>query len=151
MKKKITVILLDNVSWLWNKWTLVDVAPAYAKNALISRWLAKIADKNIIDKINFDINKKEEKKNSDLEKFDKLIEDADKWLFKILRTVAPWWKLYDKVDAKVISLEILEKYKFNLPKDSIKLSWKIDQEWETIIDVNFLWKKDKLKVLIAQK
>ena len=126
---KIKVILKQDVRKLWSKWDIVEVAPAYAQNVLIKQWLAQIATPAIIK----EIKQKQQKKLQDQEKKQQKIDQItnklkQEWL-TIKKAMAPSWKLYEKVDAKTIQKEILNKYWIKIDLNSIKTD-KIDKIWD---------------------
>jgi|GEM_PF-3006461 len=57
---KIQVIMLQDVKNIGRKNEILNVAPSYAQHVLFKNGYAKIADKNIIDKIARDKAKKQE-------------------------------------------------------------------------------------------
>lgn len=151
MKKKIKVILLENTAWLWNKWTLLEVSPAYANNSLIPKWIAKLADINTVNKIEQEEQKKITEKNKNQEKFLNLLQQNKEEALCIEKAVSPMGKLYEKIDEKVISLNIVSQYKINIPKKNIKLNKKIENIWDYEAEINFESKKYKIKIKVIWK
>ena len=62
MSAKIEVVLLQSVKWLGNKWDVVSVALAYAKNVLIAQGKVRVADKQAIAEVQ---QKKEKQKKQE--------------------------------------------------------------------------------------
>ncbi len=149
--KKVDIILLQNVANLWNKWTLLQVSPAYAKNSLIPKWYAKLADSTDVNSIKQKESKKEKEKQDEINKYKEMIEDLKWKSFIIQRSAGPNWKLYEKVDSKLISLEILKAYKVKLEASNIKLDWKIEETWKYEVQISNWKNKNKINIEIKAK
>ncbi len=147
--KKISVILTDNVALLGNKWSLVEVKPAYANNFLIPKWLAKVANKDTINKIREKENKKEQQKISNVDKLKDMIDSTKSEWFIIKKSTTPEGKLYEKVDSATISKEILAQFDLNIPKNNIKLDWKIDAIWNYEVSLSFEGNEYELKMSVV--
>ncbi|MBS8122352.1 50S ribosomal protein L9 [Candidatus Vampirococcus lugosii] len=151
MKKKIKVILLENTAGLGNKGTLLEVSPAYANNSLIPKGIAKLADINTVNKIEQEEQKKITEKNKNQEKFLNLLQQNKEEALCIEKAVSPMGKLYEKIDEKVISLNIVSQYKINIPKKNIKLNKKIENIGDYEAEINFESKKYKIKIKVIGK
>lgn len=152
MSKKIKVILLDNVKWMWNKGTVLDVAPAYFKNVLERNNLAKKADANVINIM----KQKEEKKNNDEKKrlkdiYEMLSDIEQKWWIIIEKQATAMNHLYDKIAEKDISNELLMRYKVKIDKTCFIMESRIESLWEYIIKFEHESIKKKIKVIVVKK
>lgn len=152
MSKKIQVILLQNVAGYGNKWTLVEVSVPYAKNVMIPKWLAKIADSQTLNSIQQAQQKKqkdEEKRATNLNLiFDRI---NQQWWLVIARQATEQNKLYDKIDAKDIAGHFLQKFKMKISKDSVKLDWKLEELGEYLIQIEIDWVKRDIKLIVQRK
>lgn len=126
---KIKIILLQNYPKLGNKWTVADVSLPLFQNVLLPKWIAKKADSNTLNNIAQQEQKKQNDHKKMLDWIQSLIEKLKDWL-EIFRQVDSSWHLYAKIDEKEINQEIFSKFKFRLPKDTVKLEKKIEKTWE---------------------
>ena len=126
---KIKIILLQNYPKLGNKWTVADVSLPLFQNVLLPKWIAKKADSSTLNNIAQQEQKKQNDHKKMLDWIQSLIEKLKDWL-EIFRQVDSSWHLYAKIDEKEINQEIFSKFKFRLPKDTVKLEKKIEKTWE---------------------
>lgn len=148
-QKKVPVILQDNIRWMWQKWDVVEVKPAYANNYLIKRGLAKMADSDSLNKIKQKQEKKEKEYSEKVEKFNKMIEDIkNNWWLIIEKKANEEWHLYDKVFEKDIQKELSNRYWVSIEAKNIKLWEKIEYKWNYQIDLTFEWKKESIYLII---
>lgn len=147
MSSKTTIILLQQVSSLGNKWTLHDVSLSYFNNVLKPKWLAKLADATTINNHN-------QKKIHDQKEIQARMQ-ALQWLFDQLkidggltmsRQCTEMQHLYDKIDAKDICQDILLKHHIKIDKSMIKLGHTIDVIGEYTI--GFVWEGLKLSFVL---
>lgn len=152
MSKKIKIILLDNVKWLWHKWDVVEVSVPYAQNVLINKKIWKIADNNTLN----ELKQKQESIKKHHDDQIKIYKDIigqinNKWWLKMLRQTTAMNHLYDKIDEKDISKEILNTYKVKIPDKNIKIQKIIDTIWEYNVEFNFEDININFSVLIVKK
>lgn len=151
MVKKIKVVLMENVKWYGNRWTVIDVSPAYANNVLFKQWLAKRATEWVLDWL----KAMEEKKKQDHEKqlkwvYDMLIDIEKNWI-KFEKQATSLNHLYDKIDGKELTKYILMNYHLKIPAEAFKLDNKISEIGEFEVKFEFEWIKKKLKVFVNRK
>ncbi len=129
--KTVEVILLEDHKKLWEKYEVVRVAPIYARNVLIPKWIAVLATKDNLHKYQVKMQKAKEKianKVKSLEElFMKLSQD---WGVVITKKMNEKWTLYDKVWADDILKAIEAKYSISLDSHCLKLKKKITIVWE---------------------
>ena len=149
---KIKVILLANVAKLWNKWDIVEVSDAYARNVLFRENKAKVADKSTIKAWERKQQKKKEEELQLKQKIDKAIADIKENWLKLLVSASWDGHLYEKVDLKHIEDAFVSNYGFR-PKDKEidfpqkKISKTGEYEFSYIIE----WKKVPLKLKVLTK
>lgn len=122
---KIQVIMLMDVKNIWRKNEVLNVAPAYAKNVLIAKWYAKIADKNTLGKIENDQRKKIEAHDWLLAQIESMIQTLKESGLSVTGKVSPAGKLYAKIDNKTVAQELSSKYGFVVDSSILKCD-KID-------------------------
>ena len=130
MSRKIKVLMLQDTAKVWSRWDIVEVSPSFARNVLIVKGSAKLADKQAMRE--YDVMQKKIKKDKEERdaKIQKMIEALKKKNLEIKRKVSDEWKLYEKVNAWDIVEAIEKKYKIKLLEKEVTLAKKIDKEWE---------------------
>ncbi len=137
---KIQVIMLLDVKNIWRKNEILNVAPAYAKNVLLAKWYAKIADKNTLDKVAADQRKKQAGHDNLATQIETMVQALKENGLSIEWKVSPAGKLYAKVDTKTISQELTKRFGFTVETSILKAD-KIDHVWE--YDVKIVFEKIK--------
>ncbi len=133
---KIQVIMLMDVKNIWRKNEILNVAPTYAKNVLIAKWYAKIADKNTLDKIVADQRKKQAGHDNLLQHVESMVQSLKDVGLSIKAKVSPAGKLYAKVDNKTVAQELSSTYGFTIDPSILKCD-KIDHIWEYEVKIIF--------------
>lgn len=133
---KIQVIMLMDVKNIWRKNEILNVAPAYAKNVLIAKWYAKIADKNVIDKVAADQRKKQATHDTLATQVEQMVQSLKESWLSIEWKVSPAGKLYAKIDIKTIAQELTKKFWFTIDSTRLK-SDKMDHAGEYEIKITF--------------
>jgi large subunit ribosomal protein L9 len=133
---KIQVVMLMDVKNIWRKNEILNVAPTYAKNVLIAKWYAKIADKNTIDKLAADQRKKQAGHDSLLSNVESIAQTLKTNWFQISGKVSPAGKLYAKIDNKTVAQELSTKFGFAVDPSILKCD-KIDHVGEYDVKVVF--------------
>lgn len=88
------IILLQDVKKIGNKGSVVDVSDGYARNLLIPKGLAKLADEKSIKKIQSEIEKTEQQENSTKLKLQNLADQLSDKTVVIEQKATPEGKLY---------------------------------------------------------
>lgn len=152
MSSKITVILLQNISTLWNKGTLHQVSIPYFHNVLKPKWLAKIADSTTINndtqKKLHDAKQAQARTQSIQQVFDTIVQKGN---LTIVRQATQMQHLYDKIDARDIAQELLMQYKIKVDKNHLHIPHIIDMIWEYEVVFEWEWLKSKFIIDVIQK
>ena len=146
---KIKVLLLDNVAKLWNKWDIVEVSDAYARNVLFRQNKAKVADKATLKAWEKQQQKKLQQQQQLQQKISQALEDIKQNGLKLHVNAAPDGHLYEKVDKRHIQQAFVEKYGFKPADKEIDFPLKKvakTGEYEIFFIVD--WKKIPLKLII---
>lgn len=151
MAAKVDVILLDNIRWIGNKWQIVSVSIPYAKNVLIAKWQAKIADNQTINKVKQEADKKEKDHEKKVQEIENIAKELAANSLTIQRQATAMNHLYDKIDAKDIANEITLKFKAKIAKEYIILNWKIENLWEYEVTFEYENIKKKFKIIVERK
>jgi len=149
---KIKVILLANVAKLWNKWDIVEVSDAYARNVLFRENKAKVADKSTIKAWERKQQKKKEEELQLKQKIDKAIADIKENWLKLVVSASVDWHLYEKVDIRHIEDAFVSNYGFR-PKDK-EIDFpqkKVSKIWEYDFSYIVDGKKVPLKLKVLTK
>lgn len=133
---KIQVIMLMDVKNIWRKNEILNVAPAYAKNVLIAKWYAKIADKNSVDKLARDQAKKQAGHDDLISHIEAMISTLKESGLQMSGKVSPAGKLYAKIDNKSVAQVLTEQFEFAVDVWILKCD-KIDHVGEYEVKVAF--------------
>ncbi len=149
-KKTLQLVLLENVSWLGNKWTVVEVKTAYANNVLLRKWLAKIADKWVLNEVNAKEEKKEKQKKEGFEKFNQMIEQLNQeWGLYLEKTSSDNGRLYSKLDSKELAQKIQQDFWVEISEKNISLKDKIQYKWEYEVGLKYQWKTENIRLFVV--
>jgi ribosomal protein L9 len=133
---KIQVIMLMDVKNIWRKNEILNVAPAYAKNVLLAKWYAKVADKNTLDKVAADQRKKQAGHDNLAAQVDSMVQTLKENGLSIEWKVSPAGKLYAKIDSKMIVQELTKRFGFTVDTSILKAD-KIDHTGEYEVKIVF--------------
>lgn len=149
MSAKIEVVLLQSVKWLGNKWDVVSVALAYAKNVLIAQGKVRVADKQAIAEVQ---QKKEKQKKQEIDAmhvFEQIAQrGAGGGALKIQKKSTPQWHLYEKVSLKDIQHAFSEQAHVVVDSSWILMPQKIESIGETSVTIQYKWKKTTIAITI---
>lgn len=146
------VILLDNVDNLGKKGDVKNVRAGYARNFLIPKGLAKIANAADIKQSEEEKKQKEAIAVADLEKTEQLAEALEGYELMLQEKVGDAGKLYAAVTANRLAKELQNK-KFDVGKGNIKLVEPIKDlgEYDVVLELDH-GLEAKIKVIVeAQK
>lgn len=119
MAKDVSVLLLENVKNLGNKGDVVQVAPSYARNVLIKKGKAKIADKSTIQKKKAKENKQEKQKKEKIKAINQFVDKMSGESLVIEERVNDQDKLYETIDSDFLSKYIQNNYNIKIPAKAI--------------------------------
>jgi len=149
---KVKVLLLSNVAKLWNKWDIVEVSDAYARNVLIKQWKWKIADKATIKAWERKQKKEKEEKEALKNKLEFAINDIKKNWLELFANTSDDWHLYEKIDVRSIEDMFVKKYGFRPKNKEIDFpEKKVSKIGEYTFFYVLDWKKISLDLKIRKK
>lgn len=114
------VILLKDIEKLGKKYEIKNVKPGYAKNYLLPKGLAKIADKKNLEWLEKIKQKEEKKAEEELKKIQELASALDGIEVTIFVRVGESGQLFESVTAKKIQ-ERLKEMGYSIKKNQILL------------------------------
>lgn len=153
MASALQVILTED-SYVGKAGELVKVRPGFARNFLLRRKLAVVADKNnlkLYQEREEDIKKEAEEKRLKAEKYkDKIGEDAD---VTVTAKVGESGKLFGSVTKEKIVQAISSEFKIDLTKENIKLKSPIKTlgDFQIELDLGSNIKTELTVKVIAEK
>ena len=121
------VVLNKDIKGLGKKLQIVEVSEGYARNYLLPKNLATIADNKSINEAN---NKKEAqkfKKDTEIQEANKIKEKIEKGYIEFKHKIGDNGKLFGSVTEKEIAEEIEHKYDVKIDKKKITLKEPIKQ------------------------
>ena len=121
------VVLNQDVKGLGKKLQIVDVSEGYARNFLLPRKLAVIADNKNINEANTKNEALKFKKKTEFEAAKKQKELLEKSFIEFKHKVGDGGKLFGSVTEKEIADEIKMKFKLNIDKKKIVINVPIKQ------------------------
>jgi len=133
---KIQVIMLQDVKNIGRKNEILNVAPSYAQHVLFKNGYAKIADKNIIDKIARDKAKKQEWQHTLVSQLETLLVHLKETWHTISGKVSPAGKLYAKIDNKTLAQSLSEVNDFTIESSRLTCD-KIDHTGDYDVKLQF--------------
>ena len=129
------VVLNQDVKGLGKKLQIVDVSEGYARNFLLPRKLAVIADNKNINEANTKDEALKFKKKTEFEAAEKQKELLEKSFIEFKHKVGDGGKLFGSVTEKEIADEIKMKFKLNIDKKKIVINVPIKQLGSYTVDV----------------
>lgn len=145
------VILLQDVDKLGKKGDIKQVSDGYARNFLIPKKIAVLANKSEIIKAEEQKKIDQEQAERDLIKFQKIASQIDEFDLEIKVKAGDDDKLFGAVTSSKISEE-LKKNNFEVEKDQIKLDEPIKEIGEYEVKIEFPHNLEaKIKVIIIKE
>lgn len=129
------VVLNQDVKGVGKKLQIVEVSEGYARNFLLPRKLALIADNKNVNEAN---NKNEAlkfKKKTEIEEANKQKELLEKSFIEFKHKVGDGGRLFGSVTEKEIADELKNKFKINIDKKKIIINIPIKQIGNYTVDV----------------
>ncbi len=115
------VILLEDIKDLGQKYEVKDVSDGYARNFLLRRKLATVADAKQVARINDLKEQEEKKKKGEIDGHKKIAEKIAQTTIKMNLKVGEKEELYESVTAKKIVDELKEKG-IEISKDQVDIN-----------------------------
>ena len=129
------VVVNQDVKGLGKKLQIVDVSEGYARNFLLPRKLAVIADNKNINEANTKNEALKFKKKTEFEAAKKQKELLEKSFIEFKHKVGDGGKLFGSVTEKEIADEIKMKFKLNIDKKKIVINVPIKQLGSYTVDI----------------
>ena len=116
------VILLQDIKGLGKKYEVKEVAPGYAKNFLIPKGLAKLANKQNLNWLKMIEEKRIEKTEEELKRAQEIAAKLDGYEFTIQVRVGERGQLFESISKQKIAKKIKEELGFEIKKNQIILN-----------------------------
>ncbi len=129
------VIFLEDVMNVGKKYELKNVSDGYARNFLFPKMLAKRATPSAIKEMEKEKARKKEEKDVRHDILEKNIGDLKDLRLVVKRKINEKGHLFDAVDAKDLSRELLEQNRLEIPEDIIELEKPIKEIGEFKIKI----------------
>jgi len=145
------VVLLKDIEKIGKKYEVKEVADGYARNYLIPRGLAKIADEESLAWAIKQQEIEEKKKAEELERVGSLVSKIDGVEIEIPVKIGDKGQLFEKVTPQKIITRLKEEC-FDVKKNQIELSKDIEELGEFDVKINFEHNLEaKIKVIIVEE
>ena len=115
------VVLIQDVKNIGKKHQIVEVSEGYARNFLLPKKLASIADNKSISEANSKNESIKFKKKTDLEEAEKIKEKIEKIYIEFKHKIGEGGKLFGSVTEKEIAEKLNEKRGIQITKKKITL------------------------------
>ena len=116
------VVLNQDVKGLGKKLQVVEVSEGYARNFLLPKKLAVVADNKNLSEAQGKISSQKFKKQTELEKANEIKAILEKGYIEFKHKVGEGSKLYGSVTEKDIAEKIKEKFNIEVNKKKISIS-----------------------------
>lgn len=116
------VVLNQDVKGLGKKLQVVEVSEGYARNFLLPKKLAVVADNKNLSEAQGKISSQKFKKQTELEKANEIKAVLEKGYIEFKHKVGEGSKLYGSVTEKDIAEKIKEKFNIEVNKKKISIS-----------------------------
>lgn len=130
------IILLKNLEKLGKKYEIKEVASGFARNYLIPRGLAKIADKENLEWAKTKQEEEIKKAEQELGKAGKLVSQIDGLEVEIKMKLGEKDQFFEKVTPQKISRRLKEAG-YNIDKSKIEISQSIEELGEFPVKIKF--------------
>lgn len=121
------VVLMKDVKGIGKKLDVVDVSEGYARNYLLPRKIATIADNKSLNETKTKLEARQFKKNTEIEEANKLKGILEKGYLEFKHKIGDNGKLFGSVTEKEIADEIEKKYNIKVDKKKITLKFPIKE------------------------
>lgn len=129
------VVLNKDIKGLGKKLQIIEVSEGYARNYLIPKKLAIVADNKNVNEVKGKIDSQNYKKQKDLEQANKNKKIIEEGFVEFRHKVGEGSKLYGSVTEKDIADKIKEKYGIEVNKKKIVISDPIKSLGNYTVDV----------------
>jgi len=143
------VILLEDINNFGKKYEVKEVKEGFARNFLIPRGLAKIANDKNLKQMEAKKGKEEKKAEEELKKIQQKTETIDGQEFNIKVKAGENNQLFESITSQKIS-EVLKKRGFDVKKDQIILEEPIKELGEFPVKINFKHNLEaEIKIIVS--
>lgn len=119
------VVLNQDVKGIGKKLQIVEVSEGYARNFLLPRKLANVADNKTVNEASTKKEAIEFKKSQELKKANEWKEKIEKTYIEFRHKVGEGSKLFGSITEKEIAEEVNKKFGFKIDKKKISLNMPI--------------------------
>ena len=145
------VVLLENIEGLGKKYEIKEVNGGYARNFLIPKGLAKIADEESLNWAEGKMETKKSKAEEEFKKAGELASELDGFEIEIPVKIGDKGQLFEKVSPQKISLALKEKG-FEVKKNQIDLEKDFEEVGEFEVKIKFPHNLEtQIKVIIIEE
>jgi len=145
------VILLRDVPNTGKKHDVKDVSPGFARNFLISKGLAIVADESSLKNLEAKKKADSEKAEQELKETEKIVSKLDGTEVEILVKAGKEGQLFESINKQKVS-EHLKEMGFNVSKDQVDLKTPIKETGEFPIKLRFEHGLEaEVKIIISKK
>jgi len=145
------VILLKDIEKLGKKYEIKEVAAGFARNYLIPRRLAKIADEKAIEWAKRKMEEKIKKAEEELKKIGDLASQIDGLEVETKVKVGDKGQFFEKVTPQKIS-KTLKEMGYNIDKSQIELAQSIGELGEFPVKIKFDHNLEaEIKVIVTEE
>lgn len=129
------VVLSKDVKGLGKKLQIIEVSEGYARNYLIPKKLAVVADSKNVNEVKGKVDSQKFKKQKELEKANENKKILESGFIEFRHKVGEGSKLYGSVTEKDISDKIKEKYNIEVNKKKVVIPEQIKALGNYTVDV----------------
>ncbi len=129
------VVLIQDVKNVGKKNQIVEVSEGYARNFLIPKKLANIADNKNVNEANSKNEAMKYKKQKELEKAQELKTILDKSCIEFRHKVGEGSKLFGSITEKDIASQLKEKLNLTVDKKKITIKTPIKNLGSYVVDI----------------
>jgi len=147
------VVLLKDIENIGKKYEVKEVKGGYARNYLIPRGLAKLADKKTLEWVEKQRQVEEEKAAKELERVAKIVSQIDGLEIEVPVKVGEKGQLFEKISAQKIA-NILKEKGYDIKRNQIELleDKEIEETGEFSVKVRFEHNLEaELKIIVVEE
>ena len=145
------IILLQDVENVGKKYEIKDVKDGYARNFLIPKGLAKLATKEVLERLEKQKEVEKQKIEEELKEIQKIASSIDEFEVIIPVKVGEEQQLFEKINTQKIS-DKLKELGFEIKKEQIDLAEPIGELGEFPIKVRFEHNlESEIRVIITEE
>jgi len=145
------VIFLQDVENMGKKFEVKDVKDGYARNFLIPKGFAKLATKQVLERVEKQKEIEKQKVEEELKEIQKIASSIDEFEVIIPVKVGEEQQLFEKINAQKVS-DKLKELGFEIKKEQIDLAEPLGELGEFPVKVRFEHNlESEIKVIITEE